>query len=302
MIEILSVKAWALETKFFNTIAPLVLHRVSMGKDLSPLIQEDQFKAKAYYDEDPNKVYQIDRNLMYSRKNGYFYEGEDDQIMTLTRVKGVVSKDGGMCSYGTADLGAKMQMDDLKKNVSAHLLQIDSPGGAVDGTPEFGNIIAGLQKPVIAFVDGMAASAAYWIASQADHIITNSQNYTEVGSIGTLVMLTSQQEFLKKEGLKVEIMRADRSVDKARLNSVEDWPQESLDKLQADLNEINSDFISTVNRGRNGKLFTMGEDIFTGKMYDQKRALALGMIDQIGTLEDALTQARLLARKTKTTT
>lgn len=297
MIEILSTKAWALETKFFNTIAPLVLHRLSLGKDLSPLIQEDRFKPSAYYEYDPNKVYDIDRNLKYSGKNGYFFDGEDETIIPLTRVKGVVSKDGGMCSIGTSQMGAKMEMDDLRKDVSAHIIQLDSPGGAVDGTPEFASIIAGLQKPVIAFVDGMAASAAYWIASQTKHIITNSKNYTEVGSIGTLCMLASEKEYLKKQGLHVEIMRADRSVDKARLNSVEDWPKESLEKLQADLNQINEDFIRNVNSGRNGKLFTMGEDIFTGKMYDQQRALALGMIDQIGTLDDAIEKARQLARQ-----
>lgn len=302
MIEILSVKAWALETRFFNRMAPIVLHRIGAGKDLGPLIQEDSFKPAAYSDFDPSKVYQVNPNLFWSGNDGYFFQDGEENIIPFNRLKGVVTKDRQPCGpAGTSAMADKMKMDDLKKNVSAHFIQIDSPGGAVDGTPEFASVVANLTKPVVAFVDGMAASAAYWIASQTDHIVTNQLNYTEVGSIGTLAVLANEKEYLKKQGLKVEIMRATQSVDKARLNSIEDWPKESLKQMQLELDQINADFIQSVNTGRNGKLFTMGEDIFTGKMYDQRRALSLGMVDDIGTLEDAITQARTLAQKTKTT-
>lgn len=303
MFEILTVKAWALETRFFNRMAPHVLHRIATGKDLGPLIQENQFKPASYWDDyDPTKVIQVNKNLFYSGVNGYFYKDGEESIMPVNSLKGVVMKDSQMCGpTGTAALAQKMLMDDEKPNVSAHFLLVDSPGGAVDGTPEVSAIIAGLKKPVIAFVDGYAASAAYWIASQTSLIVTNSRNYTEVGSIGTLVVLTNESEYLKKEGLKVEIMRATKSTDKARLNSIEEWPEESLQEMQNKLNVINSGFIKAVNTGRNGKLFTLTEDIFTAKMYDQKRALQLGMIDQIGTLDDAIASARKLAKQHKTT-
>lgn len=297
MIEILSVRAWALETKFFDRMAPMVLHRLSMGKDLgallSPMPSTPQVAA--------GQVYQVNTNLFYSEEDGYFFQGEENQIISRTSLAGTVTKSGGMCAYGTKQLGSQLLLKDQKKNVAAHLIEIDSPGGAVDGTPEFAGIIAGLKKPVVAYVDNMAASAAYWIASQTDHIVTNSQNYTQVGSIGTLAVLANEREYLKKEGIKVEIIRATASVDKARLNSIEEWPEESLAQLQAELDQINGDFIRAVNTGRNGKLFTMGEDIFTGRMYDQRKALALGMIDQIGTLDDAIAMARTLSRNTKTT-
>lgn len=297
MIEILTVKAWALETRFFNRIAPVILHRIGAGKDLSTLIT-----AKNTFPEiKAGETREVGNNLFFSYEDGYFYQGEDDTIIPKVELSGVVTKSGGLCSYGTRDLGAMLQRNDRKKNVSAHLIEIDSPGGAVDGTPEFASIVAGLSKPVVAYVDNMAASAAYWIASQTDHIVTNEKNYTQVGSIGTLAVLANEKEYLKKEGIKVEIMRATASVDKARLNSIEDWPEESLEELQAELDQINAGFIQAVNTGRNGKLFTLGEDIFTGRMYDQRKALSLGMIDQIGSLEDAIGTARSLAKKSKTT-
>lgn len=296
MIEILSVRAWALETQFFNRMAPILLHRLGAGNDLDMLITRAA---------DPviqaGQSVQVDDFLFFSYEDGYHYQGEDDTIIPRVSLNGTVTKNGGLCSYGTRELGSQMRMNDRKKNVSAHIIEIDSPGGAVDGTPEFASLIAGLSKPVVAYVDNMAASAAYWIASQTSHIVSNSMNYTEVGSIGTLAVMVNEKEYLKKEGLKVEIMRASQSVDKARLNSIEEWPEESLEELQRDLDQINSDFIQAVNTGRNGKLFTMGEDIFTGKMYDKRKALAMGMIDQIGTIEDALIAAKKLAKTTKTT-
>ena len=291
MIDLLSTKAWMFESRFFAQMSPLVLHRISNGRDISTLItREDTPKVEA------GEVERVGKNLYYSWEDGYFYPGaEEDTIISRTRINGAITKAGGLCSYGTQRLGNMLQMADEKKKVVGHILEIDSPGGAVDGTPELGNIIANLQKPVVAYVDGMMASAAYWLGSQANWIVTNQNNYTEVGSIGTLCMLVNEAGYLKKEGLKVEILRAEQSKDKARLNSIEAWPKANLEELQQDLNQITSDFIATVNKGRNGKLMTIGEDIFTGKMYDQHRALSLGMIDQVGSLEDAIKAVNQIA-------
>ena len=297
MIEILQTKAWALESKFFAQMSPIILRKIAAGGNLSDLVTSSREEAPKI---EAGEVYRAGKHLMFSHENGYFYQGEDeDHIFSRTNIKGTITKEGGLCSYGTAEIAESLQMKDEQRNVSAHILHFDSPGGAVDGTPELGNVIKNLSKPTISYVDGMAASAAYWLASQSDWLITNSLNYTQVGSIGTLCMLINEQGWLKKEGYKVEIIRAERSKDKARLNSLEDWPKESLNALQDEINQINADFISTVNAGRNGKLFTMGEDIFTGKMYDQKKALSMGMIDQIGTFEEALNTARQIAQNRK---
>ena len=295
MIDLLQTKAWALESRFFDRMSLLVLHRIASGGDLSALIRKEanpEIKA--------GDVYQVNRNLFYSYEDGYFYQGEEeDTIIPRMKISGAISKGGDLCSYGTADMGHRLQKNDAKKNVVGHLLEIDSPGGAVDGTPELGHIIANLSKPVVAYVDGYMASAAYWLGSQSNWIVTNKHNYTEVGSIGTLCMLMNQSGWLKKEGIKVEIIRADQSKDKARLNSVEDWPEESLEELKQELNGITDDFIQAVTTGRNGKLSTLGEDIFTGRMYDQQRALHMGMTDQVGSIEDAIDAVKQISKNRK---
>lgn len=295
MTDLLHTKAWALESKFFDSVAPVVLHRLATGRDLSILQSSHQTpEIKA------GETVQVSPVLFFDWDNGYHAKDPDGSIIPMTRITGTIQK-VGMCGPGTRAWGEKLQLNDSKPNVKGHLLYIDSPGGAVDGTPEFGSVIAGLQKPVVSYVDGMAASAAYWIASQSKYIIANVNNITEVGSIGTLCMLMNQGEWLKKEGIKVEIMRAERSKDKARLNSFEDWPEEEMKARQDYLNEINELFIASVNRGRGPRLQAGAEDIFTGKMYKKEKALELGMIDKIGTLADAIAAVRNIALNQKTT-
>jgi protease-4 len=296
MIDILQTKAWALESRFFNRLSPLVLHRIASGGDLSALIRKEvtpEIKA--------GNVYQVTQHLFYSHEDGYHYLGEEeDTIISRLSIKGGISKGGDLCSYGTSDMGNMLLKNDSNKKVIGHILEIDSPGGAVDGTPELGHIIANLSKPVVSYVDGLMASAAYWLGSQSSYIVTNQHNYTEVGSIGTLCMLMNEGEWLKKEGLKVEIMRAEQSKDKARLNSIEEWPEESINDLQEDLNQITDDFIKAVMAGRKGKLSTIfDEDIFTGRMYSQYRSLELGMTDKIGTIADAISAVNQISKNKK---
>lgn len=295
MTELFSTKAWALESRFFDSIAPVVMHRLATGRDLSILQAAHttpQVKA--------GESVQVSPSLFFDYENGYHAKDSDGSIMPLTRITGTIQK-VGMCGPGTRAMGERLQLNDSKPHIKGHLLYIDSPGGAVDGTPEFGSVIANLEKPVVAYVDGMAASAAYWIASQADFIVANANNITEVGSIGTLCMLVNQSEWLKKEGIKLEIMRADKSKDKARLNAYEEWPEEELADLQEDLNEINQLFISNVTNGRAGKLRTGSEDIFTGKMYKKEKALEMGMVDKIGSMQDAINAVRNISLNRKST-
>ncbi len=71
-------------------------------------------------------------------------------------------------------------------NIAAIVLQIDSPGGEVSGTQQLADVIKSVQKPVVAFVDGMMASAALWIGSAADEIIASTPQDI-IGSIGTMM-------------------------------------------------------------------------------------------------------------------
>ncbi len=282
MVELLNVRAWALEAGFFKRTSPHILRAISNGNDLpNYLVSEPEKDITAKLSE--NISYEWD-----DKAKMRVYNVNDEHKLARISMVGVITKYGDLCSYGSKELAAMIQQANAAKSISGIVLEIDGPGGSVSGTTQLANAIRDSQKPVVAFVDGMAASAHYWIASQADQIVANEEEYTEVGSIGVLCMLVNEMEWLKKEGYEVKIMRAEQSKDKARLNSVEEWPEEEMNQLQLELNQMADDFKANVKKGRGNRLTTGSEDIFTGKMYDIDNAMELGMIDYQGNIIGAI--------------
>lgn len=100
------------------------------------------------------------------------------------------------------------ELDDAEENeeVRAIVLDIDSPGGMVLGTPELADRIAQVEKPIMAFSNGTIASAAYWIASATDGIYTTRTANT--GSIGVYMAVMDQSRRFEAEGVKVELIKA----------------------------------------------------------------------------------------------
>ncbi len=203
------------------------------------------------------------------------------------QIVGGITKYGGLCAHGTRDYGQMLSQINAMPDYIGTVFISDTPGGSVDGTPEFSALVKNSTKPTVTYIDGMLCSAGYWYGSQTNAIIANQNNYNIIGSIGALCMIVNQSEALEKEGLKVEIIRAAQSVDKARLNSIEEAPEESITALKNELFQITEDFIACVKQGRGDKL-AKDADVFTGKTYSTDEAIANGLIDAKGTLQDAI--------------
>jgi protease-4 len=206
---------------------------------------------------------------------------------------GVMTRHGEMCSYGTEDIASWVIEADNDPDVSSIVLEIHSPGGDVDGIELFSHVVKNAQKPIVAYVTGMAASGAYWIASQCREIILESSVTSEVGSIGVLSMHQDSSEYYKKEGHKITIIRSEGSEDKSLYNEVEPLSKELIAQIQAEMKPVRDLFISTVKNGRS----KVSDDVFSGKMFSGKSAIKNGMADRIGFLGDAVNRADFLARK-----
>uniref|UniRef100_UPI00286CF505 S49 family peptidase n=1 Tax=Hymenobacter sp. TaxID=1898978 RepID=UPI00286CF505 len=132
------------------------------------------------------------------------YDDAQPGSVAVVQIKGVMMKadQWGLCedTAGTASLGRQLQEADAHENIAAIVLDIDSGGGAVDGMIEFNSIIAGLKKPVVAYSDGMIASAAYSAASGTDLIVLNNVSCS-VGSVGVMASLVDYQPVLEKMGV-----------------------------------------------------------------------------------------------------
>lgn len=209
----------------------------------------------------------------------------------IVSINGVMSRDGN-CSYGNELIGQFIQLLDKDPEVKGIVLSINSPGGTADSTQELADIVANTKKPVLAYVKSMAASAAYYVASQADYIVLSSESTASVGSIGVLMQYTNVAKALEKQGVEAEIIRATKSTDKAKLNSLEPLTDELRQEIVTDLDIAMETFEKYVKRGRASRLTS--SEVFSGKMYRAKEALKLGLIDEIGNMKTAYTRIKQL--------
>lgn len=176
-------------------------------------------------------------------------------------------------------------------NVKAIVLNIDSPGGSVFGVPELADVIraeaAKGEKPVIAQVNSLAASAAYWIASACNEIVVTPSG--EVGSIGVFTLHEDVSRMLAAMGVKPTLIRAGKF--KAEDNPWYPLGDEAKAHLQSLVDAYFDKFVSAVARGRSaatGKAVTSAavrNGYGQGRMLVAADAVMEGMADRIATLE-----------------
>jgi protease-4 len=238
------------------------------------------------------------------RKKVKGYDEAPEGSVAVHTLKGVMMKDDqyGLCEDvpGTASLGRAMQAADAHENVVAHVLCIDSGGGSVDGTAEYGALIKGLTKPVVAYSDGIIASAAYWAASACRRIVLNNGTCA-VGSIGVMCSVADYKPMLEALGVKFHDLRADDSDEKN-----EDFRQmlEGNYKpyITNVLNPLRDMFAATVKTNRPQLATKEGEKKLHGGMYFADDAVADGLADEIGSFSRAVELALELAETGDTST
>jgi signal peptide peptidase SppA len=176
-------------------------------------------------------------------------------------------------------------IDSLMNNpsVGAVVFDVDSPGGSVQGLTAISDKIYSYRgkKPIIAVVNDMMASAAYFIGSAADEIVADPDSLT--GSIGTLFVHEDWSKALERIGVDVTFIHAGKY-------KVEGNPYEPLDdtakqSLQDMVNQYYEVFVSAVARNRGTTAATVKADYGQGRIMRAPQAKSAGLIDRIATLE-----------------
>jgi signal peptide peptidase SppA len=158
-------------------------------------------------------------------------------------------------------------------------LVVDSPGGSVLGLPETAGVIhaANRVKPVRAFVTGIAASAAYWLASQASTITLTPSG--EVGSIGVLDLHADITGALSNAGVKLTAVTAgEHKVERAPFTPLSDSAKAHM---QGAVDAWYGDFLAAIRRGRGTRASSTG-NFGGGRMLSSRDALSAGLVDFIG--------------------
>lgn len=182
-------------------------------------------------------------------------------------------------------------------SIGTVVFDIDSPGGTVTGVSELAGKMyetrgRGTQR-FIAQVNGLAASAAYWLAAQCDEIVSIPSG--TAGSIGVFTAHEDLSAALEKEGVKVTLISAGKY--KTAGNPLEPLSDEERAVLQARVDAAYGQFVADVARGRGVTPAAVRGGYGEGRALTAPDALKAGLIDRISTMDQTL--GRLLGRTPK---
>jgi len=173
------------------------------------------------------------------------------------------------------------------KAIKTIVLDINSPGGSVAGATEFAREVmaARTKKPIVAQIQYLGASAAYWVAAAATEIIAAPS--AMVGSVGVYTSHDDISAALTQLGVKRTYLSAGKG--KVAGNETEPLSEDAGARMQALIEEAYGRFVGDVVKGR-GKGMTAERvrNDWQAHVYGATEALSLGLIDAIATLDDTL--------------
>ena len=217
-----------------------------------------------------------------------------DQYVLVVSLKNPIYKYNQECGpQGTKSKMAMMSAYESDPNLAGIVLDIDSGGGQVAGTPEFHDFIQNYSKPVVSYTDGMMCSAAYYIGSAANHIVANKRA-DAIGSIGTMIHFIDMTGYYEKKGAKVITEYATKSTDKNKdFEELLNGNPEGY--IKNELDPITESFHNDMKAARSG----LKEAVLSGGTYNADQSLSMGLVDEIGTLQTAIDKVFSLAQKNK---
>ena len=201
--------------------------------------------------------------------------------------------DGNEKQQVAGDRFAKI-ISDVRKDstVKAVVLRVNSPGGSVLASEKIKaelDLIKERGIPVIASYGDYAASGGYWISANCDKIYSNAATLT--GSIGVFSMIPDISGTLKDK-IHVNITPVNSNRHSDMYGMMRPLDKAELDYMQASVENIYDEFTSLVAEGR-GMTVEAVDAIAQGRVWTGSDALGIGLVDEIGTIEDAISYAAL---------
>ena len=222
---------------------------------------------------------------------GDIYEVVDDSA--IIRIRGVIFAEENcntIVGMGTSNdyLQSALELAAEDPSINRIILDVNSPGGEVAKTDATASLIREIRKTkeVIAVVEDMAASAAYWIASAASRIVIAET--ASVGSIGVRAIIEDDSQAMESAGIKKYSYISNQSP----LKDFNPNSQESVNDLQSQLDYLASIFINAVAIGRSTDPVNVVNYYGRGGIIYGREAVRLGMADEIGTMNDILKSFR----------
>lgn len=223
--------------------------------------------------------------------------GEGDAKILLLQIEGVLTEEVPSTFFGPGEGMLARVREELDRarddeDVRALLVRINSPGGSVTASDVLYQEISRFKRdrgvPVVAHLMGVAASGGYYIAMAADHVV--AQPTTVTGSIGVLFGGVNLAGLMEKIGIEDQTLTTGPYKDAGSI--LRRMSPAEREQLQSVLHDMFERFLEVVDRGRpalDDEVIARAAD---GRVYSAQQALSLGLIDDVGSIEDAVVETR----------
>lgn len=217
--------------------------------------------------------------------------------IAIIDVEGTLSTGGRLPLIGSGEnqvsfLTEKLERARSDDNVQAVILRINSPGGTVTASELMQDEILHFKKttgkPVVAVMMDTAASGGYYIACACDEIVAH--NSTVTGSIGVILQLFDVTGTMRMIGVAPNTIKS--GSQKGGGSPFEEMAPEQRAVFQSVIDEMYAQFVSAVDLGRPNLSETRVRELADGRIYTARQALAVGLIDRIGTLRQTISRLK----------
>ncbi len=186
---------------------------------------------------------------------------------------------------------SELRRADNNPAVKAILLRIDSPGGTAAASQEIATEVERIKKPVVVSIADVGASGAYMVSAAADEILALPAS--EVGSIGVIIELPDIERLAERYGVGVTVIKQGKLKDMG--NPFRKLTPEEESILKADSKLTYDQFIQQVAKGRKLPVEKV-RSLATGRVWVGTEAKDLGLVDRLGTVQDAVDRAAVLGK------
>ena len=221
--------------------------------------------------------------------------GSSDKIAVIT-MRGLISSSlpGNVGDNMVDDMRLALQQARDDDHVRAIVLEIDSPGGEVTASDVIYNRVVKTRakKPVIVYMDSLAASGGYYVACGGQYLMANETTIT--GSIGVIIQTLNYEQLFNKVGLASVVFKSGKFKD--MLSGTRPVSPEEREYIQSFVMKTYDKFLGIVAKERNLPADGLRNSIADGRILSGKDALENKLIDGVGQIEDAFGKAKELGR------
>jgi len=223
-----------------------------------------------------------------------------DRIALIT-MRGLISGSipGNVSESMVEDMRLALEQARDDSHVKAIVLEIDSPGGEVTAADQIYNAVtkARARKPVVIYMDSLAASGGYYVACGGKYLMANETTIT--GSIGVIIQTLNYEQLFNKIGLASVVFKSGKFKD--ILNGARPMTPEEKELIQSFVMQTYDKFLGVVSKERSLPADMLRNTIADGRILSGKDALNAKLIDGLGQLEDAYAKARQLGNAPEAT-